>query len=240
MIQTENLHKRFKTVTALDGIGFTAPDGQVTGLIGPNGAGKTTVLRIIYTVMHPDSGTATVDGLDTITNRRDVQRRIGVLPDTRGLYPRLTAREHIRYFGRLHGLNGKDLERRAGELIDVLGITEFADRRAKGFSKGQVRKVALARALVHEPRNLLLDEPTNGLDLASSRVVHNLIRKIRGQGRCVLFCSHIMHEVAAICDHVVILARGRVAAQGTIEELLSRSGESDIEDMFLAFTGGEP
>ena len=239
MIQTENLHKRFRTVTALDGIGFTARDGQVTGLIGPNGAGKTTVLRIIYTVMHPDSGWARVDALDTITNRREVQRRIGVLPDTRGLYPRLTAREHVRYFGRLHGMNGKDLERRIGELIETLGITEFADRPAKGFSKGQVRKVALARALVHEPKNLLLDEPTNGLDLASSRVVHGLIRKIRDQGRCVLFCSHIMHEVASICDHIVIIARGRVVAQGSIQELLSRAGENDPEDMFLAVTGGD-
>ena len=239
MIQTENLHKRFRTVTALDGIGFTARDGQVTGLIGPNGAGKTTVLRIIYTVMHPDSGWARVDALDTITNRREVQRRIGVLPDTRGLYPRLTAREHVRYFGRLHGMNGKDLERRIGELIETLGITEFADRPAKGFSKGQVRKVALARALVHEPKNLLLDEPTNGLDLASSRVVHGLIRKIRDQGRCVLFCSHIMHEVASICDHIVIIARGRVIAQGSIQGLLSRAGEDDLEDMFLAVTGGD-
>ncbi|MCH7486735.1 MAG: ATP-binding cassette domain-containing protein [Proteobacteria bacterium] len=239
MIQTENLHKRFRTVTALDGIGFTARDGQVTGLIGPNGAGKTTVLRIIYTVMRPDSGSARVDGLDTITNRREVQRRIGVLPDTRGLYPRLTAREHVRYFGRLHGMNGKDLERRIGELIETLGLTEFADRPAKGFSKGQVRKVALARALIHEPRNLLLDEPTNGLDLASSRVVHGLIRNIRDQGRCVLFCSHLMHEVASICDHIVIISGGRVVAQGSIDELLSRTGEDDLEEMFLSVTGGE-
>lgn len=239
MIQTENLHKRFRTVTALDGIGFTARDGQVTGLIGPNGAGKTTVLRIIYTVMRPDSGSARVDGLDTITNRREVQRRIGVLPDTRGLYPRLTAREHVRYFGRLHGMNGKDLERRIGELIETLGLTEFADRPAKGFSKGQVRKVALARALIHEPRNLLLDEPTNGLDLASSRVVHGLIRNIRDQGRCVLFCSHLMHEVASICDHIVIISGGRVVAQGSIDELQSRTGEDDLEEMFLSVTGGE-
>ena len=224
MIQTENLHKRFHTVTALDGIGFTARDGQVTGLIGPNGAGKTTVLRIIYTVMAPDSGSARVDGLDTITNRREVQRRIGVLPDTRGLYPRLTAREHVRYFGRLHGMNGKDLERRIGELIETLGLTEFADRPAKGFSKGQVRKVALARALIHEPRNLLLDEPTNGLDLASSRVVHGLIRNIRDQGRCVLFCSPLMHEVASICHHIVIIPRGRVVAHGSTDQLLSLTG----------------
>ncbi len=239
MIQTENLHKRFGAVTALDGIGFTARDGQVTGLIGPNGAGKTTVLRIIYTVMHPDSGSASVDGLDTVANRRDVQRRIGVLPDTRGLYPRLTAREHVRYFGRLHGMNGTNLERRIGKLIETLGLTEFADRPAKGFSKGQVRKVALARTLVHRPKNLLLDEPTNGLDIASSRVVHGLIREIRDQGRCVLFCSHIMQEVASICDHIVVIARGRVVAEGTTKELLSRTGEDDLEDMFLAVTGGE-
>ncbi len=238
MIEAENLRKSFNSVVALDGIGFTARDGEVTGLIGPNGAGKTTALRIIYTVLRPDSGTAAVDGFDTISERREVQRRIGVLPDTRGLYPRLTAREHIRYYGRLHSMNGRRLEESIDRLIENLGMADFADRRARGFSKGQVRKVALARALVHEPQNLLLDEPTNGLDIASSRAVHKLIHDLRGRGRCVLFCSHIMAEVAEISDRLVVISQGRVAAEGTPAELLNRSGKDDLEEMFLSVTSG--
>lgn len=236
MIQVQGLRKSFKTVTALDGIDFEARDGEITGLIGPNGAGKTTALRILYTVMRPDSGGAQVDGFDTVTQRREVQRRIGVLPDSRGLYPRLTAREHVRYFGRLHGMNGTDLERRVEDLFGILGIGEFADRRAKGFSKGQARKVGIARAVVHEPQNLLFDEPTNGLDVGSSRAVHRLLREWRDQGRCVLFCSHIMQEVAAISDRIVVLSLGRVAAQGTAEELLEKTGQTDLESMFLSLT----
>lgn len=238
MIEAYNLRKTFGSVTALDGAGFLARDGEVTGLIGPNGAGKTTAFRILYTVMRPESGHARVDGFDTVAKRMEVQRRLGVLSDNRGLYPRLTAREHIRYYGRLHGMGGEALERRIDQVIETLAITGFANRRAKGFSKGQARKVALARALIHEPQNLLLDEPTNGLDIASSRAVHNLIRNIRDQGRCVLFCSHIMQEVAAISDRIVVIAEGRVVAQGTPAELLDQTGKDDLEEMFLALTGG--
>ena len=237
MIEVRGLRKTFRSVTALDGIDFVARDGQVTGLIGPNGAGKTTALRILYTVMRPDSGSASVDGFDSVTARRDVQQRIGVLPDTRGLYPRLTAREHIRYFGRLHGLAVDELNQRTEALIETLGMAEFADRRAKGFSKGQARKVAIARALVHQPDNLLLDEPTNGLDIASSRAVHRMIQEFRDDGRCVLFCSHIMQEVADICDHLVVLAEGRVAAAGSLQELRELSGRDKLEDVFLKITG---
>lgn len=237
MISVDGLRKSFPPVTALDGVAFEARDGEVTGLIGPNGAGKTTALRILYTVMRPDSGAARIDGFDTVKNRRDVQRRIGVLPDSRGLYPRLTAREHVRYYGRLHGLGGAELERRIDTLIETLGIADFADRRAKGFSKGQTRKVAMARALVHEPHNLLLDEPTNGLDVGSSRAVHRLIDGWRRQGRCVLFCSHIMQEVAAVADCIVVMSAGRIVAQGTIAELLKRTGTDDLERMFLTLTG---
>jgi len=237
MIRVDGLRKRFPPVTALDGVGFEALDGEVTGLIGPNGAGKTTVLRILYTVMRPDSGTARIDGFDTVENRRDVQRRIGVLPDARGLYPRLTAREHVRYYGRLHGLGGAELERRIDAIFHTLGVGDFADRRAKGFSKGQTRKVALARALVHEPHNLLLDEPTNGLDVGSTQAVHRMIDGWRREGRCVLFCSHIMHEVAAVADRIVVLSMGRIVGRGTIAELLARTGTDDLERMFLALTG---
>ena len=237
MILAQALKKTFQSVNALDGVDFEAKDGEITGLIGPNGAGKTTAFRVIYTVMRPDSGAALVDGFDTVRDRREVQRRIGVLPDARGLYPRLTAREHVRYYGRLHGLGGRELETRIDRLFDTLGMADFADRRAKGFSKGQTRKVAMARALVHEPGNLLLDEPTNGLDVPSTRAVHELIRGWRDQGRCVLFCSHIMQEVAAVADRVVVLASGRVVATGTVAELLRRTGAEDLDKMFLALTG---
>jgi sodium transport system ATP-binding protein len=237
MIDVRALRKSFKSVTALDGISFAARNGEVTGLIGPNGAGKTTALRIIYTVMQPDSGSVHIDDMDVRTDQMAVRRRLGVLPDSLGLYPRLTAREHVRYYGRLHGLGGTVLENRIAALSDELGMDEFIDRRAKGFSKGQTRKVTLARALVHEPHNLLLDEPTNGLDIASSLAVHNLIRDIRDSGRCVLFCSHIMSEVAKICDRIVIIAGGRVAGAGTIDELMDQTGKTDLEDFFLALTG---
>ena len=237
MIDVRALKKRFKSVTALDGISFAAQDGEVTGLIGPNGAGKTTALRIIYTVMQPDSGSVHVDDMDTRVEQMAIRRRLGVLPDSLGLYPRLTAREHIRYFGRLHGLAGQDLDNRIDALSHDLGMEEFIDRRAKGFSKGQIRKVTLARALVHQPHNLLLDEPTNGLDIASSMAVHNLIRDIRDAGRCVLFCSHIMSEVAKVCDRIVIIARGSIVGAGTIAELMEQTGETSLEELFLSLTG---
>ena len=237
MIEADSLRKSFRTVRALDGLAFTARDGEVTALIGPNGAGKTTTLRILYTVMRPDSSAARIDGLDTVSDRLAAQRRIGALADTSGLYPRLTAREHVRYFGRLHGLNGSGLEKRIDVLFDRLDMGEFADRRAKGFSKGQSLKVALARALVHEPANLMLDEPTSGLDIASSRAVRALIGEVRDQGRCVLFCSHVMAEVAAISDRLVVISNGRAVAEGSPDELRRRTGEEDLEDVFLALTG---
>ena len=234
MIEVRGLRKSFNGVEVLRGIDFMARDGQITGLIGPNGAGKTTTLRMLYTVLRPDSGQALVDGHDASLERLEVQRRIGVLPDNRGLYPRLTAREHVRYFGRLQGLDGADLEARIDRLIDRLGMTEFADRRAKGYSKGQTLKVALARALVHEPANVMLDEPTNGLDIASSRAVRDLIREIRDQGRCVLFSSHIMSEVEALCDRIVVISDGRIVADGVPEELRQATGQADLEEVFMA------
>jgi sodium transport system ATP-binding protein len=237
MIEVRSLKKSFDDLVALGGIDFLARDGEVTGLIGPNGAGKTTALRIIYTVMAADSGTVSVDGFDTVNARRDVQQRIGVLPDGRGLYPRLTAREHIRYYGRLHGMSGSALDNRIDELSDILAMGEFIDRRAKGFSKGQARKVTLARALVHDPHNLLLDEPTNGLDIASSRAVHGFIRGVRDQGRCVLFCSHIMSEVASVCDRIIVITGGCIAGFGTQQELMSATGQDNLEDVFLSLTG---
>ncbi len=237
MIAIHDVHKSFRAVDALKGVSFTAADGEITGLIGPNGAGKTTTLRILYTVLAPDRGTAEVDGFDTVAAQRDVQRRIGVLSDSRGLYARLTAREHIRYFGRLHGLKGAALEREIDRMLEQLDMGEIADRRARGFSRGQVMKVALARALVHSPHNVLLDEPTNGLDVASSLAMRDLMRQMRDEGRCILLASHLMQEVAALCDRIVVIGEGRVLADGTLDDLRAQTGKHDIEEAFMTATG---
>jgi sodium transport system ATP-binding protein len=238
MIEVQNLRKAFRNVQAVEEVSFLAKDGEVTGLIGPNGAGKTTTLRILYTILRPDAGFARIDGFDSVADRRAVQRRIGVLPDNRGLYSRLTAREHVRYFGRLHGLNGGELDGRIDELVAELGMEEFVDRRAKGFSKGQILKVALARCLVHRPHNVLFDEPTNGLDVASSLAMRALILRIRDEGRCVLLSSHLMGEVQALCDRVVVMGRGRIVAAGTPDDLKRATGKTSLEDALVTYQGG--
>jgi sodium transport system ATP-binding protein len=237
MIKVEGLHKRFGAVTAVDGVSFEAQDNAITGLLGPNGAGKTTTLRMLYAVMRPDEGQIRVDSIDAVATPQDAQSRLGVLPDGFGLYPRLTAREHIEYFGELHGINGVRLQERARELIDLLDMGAIADRRVGGFSHGERTKVALARALVHDPQNVLLDEPTNGLDVMSTRAVRHIVRKLREQGRCVLFSSHVMQEVSALCDSIVIIASGRVVAHGTPNELRNQTGEDSLEDAFVALAG---
>ncbi len=179
MIRIENLHKRFGEVRAVDGVSFGAADGQVTGLLGPNGAGKTTTLRMLYTLMRPDEGQILVDGIDAVVDPQGARFALGVLPDQSGLYPRLTAREHIEYFGELQGVTGADLRSRTDHLLKMLDMTAIADRRVAGFSHGERTKTALARAIVHNPKNVLLDEPTNGLDVMSTRAVREIIRRLK-------------------------------------------------------------
>lgn len=239
MIQLEDVEKSFGSVRALGGVSFVAENGKITGLLGPNGAGKTTALRILYTVLQQDSGRASVDGFDTLESPREVQARIGVLPDAHGLYPRLTSRENIRYFGRLHGLGGNELERSIDDLLRLLDMEDIADRRTEGFSTGQRIKVAIARALVQRPRNVLLDEPTSGLDVPSTRAMREFIRRLRDEGVAVLFSSHIMQEVSALCDHIVVMSRGRIAAAGTPDELRRATGEPNLEDAFVRAIGTE-
>jgi sodium transport system ATP-binding protein len=239
MIVVENLHKRFGDVQAVSNVSFTASDGKVTGLLGPNGAGKTTTLRMIYALMRPDEGRIMVDEVDAVSDPQGAQARLGVLPDVSGLYPRLTAREHIYYYGELQGLSGRTLDERARQLIETLDMNAIADRRTGGFSHGERTKVALARALVHEPQNVLLDEPTNGLDVMSTRAVRDIIRRLREAGRCVLFSSHVMQEVSALCDSIIVIARGGVAATGTADELRAQSGRDNLEDAFVALSGLE-
>ena len=239
MIQLRDLHKSFGPVRALAGVTFDVADGRITGLLGPNGAGKTTALRIVYGVLDPDRGSATVDGVDLATSRLEAQRRLGVLPHSHGLYPRLTAREHLRYFGRLHGGGGPALEARIEELAALLDMGEFLDRRTDGFSQGQKLKVALGKALVHDPRNVVLDEPTSGLDVAGTRAVRALLRRLRDDGRCILFSTHVMQEVSALCDRVVVIARGQVVADGTPDDLRRATGRESLEDAFVAAIGSE-
>lgn len=237
MIEVTGLTKGFGQVTAVDGISFAAGDGQVTGLLGPNGAGKTTTLRMLYGLMKPDAGHVLIDGVDMTTDPQAAQSSMGVLPDSHGLYPRLTAREHIRYFGQLRGLRGADMEARIDVLIQQLDMGAIADRRSEGFSHGERMKVSLGRALVHDPRTVMLDEPTNGLDVQSTRAVRGLIRNMKTDGRCVLFSSHIMQEVSALCDRIVIIAAGRVAAEGTPAQILQQTGLDNLEDAFVALSG---
>lgn len=237
MIRVSNLQKRFGAVVAVNGVSFLAPDGAVTGLLGPNGAGKTTSLRMIYGLMQPDSGSIEVDGHNVVADPLGAQARLGVLPDLSGLYPRLTAREHIRYFGNLQGLKGVELEQRIEKWIEVLDLKTVADRRVGGFSHGERTKVALARALVHNPQNILLDEPTNGLDVMSTRAMREVIRRLKAERRCVLFSSHVMQEVSALCDRIIVVARGQVVAEGTSEELLALTGNTSLEDAFVNLVG---
>lgn len=237
MIQVSQLDKRFGEVHAVAGVSFEAADGQITGLLGPNGAGKTTTLRMLYGLTRADSGSATIDGIDVLKDPRSAQQRLGVVPDQRGLYPRLTAREHIHYFGSLQGLTREALDARIEELLDELDMRSIAGRRVQGFSQGERAKVAIARALIHGPQNLILDEPTNGLDVMATRSMRQVIRGLRERGRCVVFSSHIMQEVTELCDRVVVIAHGRVVATGTPSELLERANTQSLEDAFVSAIG---
>jgi sodium transport system ATP-binding protein len=237
MIEVKDLRKTFGDVHAVSGVSFTARDGEITGLLGPNGAGKTTTLRMLYTLMKPDTGQVLVDGIDAAVDPIAVRRSLGVLPDARGLYKRLTAAENITYFGRLQGMQENDIARRREALIDALEMRDIAARRTEGFSQGQRVKTAIARALVHDPRNVLLDEPTNGLDVMATRAMRRFMHQLKDEGRCVLFSSHIMQEVAALCDRIVVIAHGRVVADEAPAALLEQTGQTSLEEAFVKIIG---
>jgi sodium transport system ATP-binding protein len=237
MIEARNLRKSFGAKRAVDGVSFRARDGEITGLLGPNGAGKTTTLRMLYTLMQPDAGTILIDGRDAQLEPLAVRRTLGALPDARGLYKRLTARENIEFFAALHGMSPAEARARTDALIKTLGMQEFAARRSVGYSQGERVKTAIARALVHGPRNLLLDEPTNGLDVTATRSLREFLRGLRAAGCCVLLSTHLMQEVAALCDRVVIIAHGRVVADGTAEQLRALAGEQNLEEAFVKLIG---
>ena len=244
MIEVRSLGKTFvagragggRVLTAVEDVSFTAADGRITALLGPNGAGKTTTLRILATLMRPDRGTATVGGVDVNVDPMAVRARLGVLSDARGLYTRLTARENVAYYAGLRGIPPAALAARLGEISALLDMGELLDRRTDGFSSGERMKVALARALIHDPQHLILDEPTNGLDVMSTRALRQLLDHLRRRGKCILFSTHIMQEVEALSDCVVVIAHGRTLAAGSPAELRASAGGGSLEDVFVRLT----
>ena len=252
MIRAEGLHKRFAArggllrrraapVIAVERVDFEAPDGRITGLLGPNGAGKTTTLRMVAGLIAPDAGRVEVDGLEVARDPRAAQRRLGVLSDARGLYPRLSARENIAYYARLHGLDRDMAHARVDALADALDMRPLLERRTEGFSQGERMKTSLARALVHDPPNIVLDEPTNGLDVLATRALRETLRHLAspaGGGKCIVLSSHVMQEVERLCDGVVLVSAGRTVAEGSVAELCERTGRADFEEAFVDLAYG--
>jgi sodium transport system ATP-binding protein len=233
MIRVEGLHKSFGDVKAVQGVSFQAADGRITGLLGPNGAGKSTTLRILYSVLTPDTGKAEIDGIDVVAEPLAARARIGTLPHGSGLYPHLTARENIVYYASLYGMPQETIDEHVERVIEQLDIRDFADRKTKGFSQGQRTKVSLARSLVHGPQNVILDEPSNGLDVMATRALRELILQLRDAGTCVLFSSHVMQEVAALCDEIVIISSGQVAIHDSPDGIRETTGCEDLEEAFV-------
>jgi sodium transport system ATP-binding protein len=239
LLVARELVKRYGDVTAVDGASFAIRRGEIFGLLGPNGAGKTTTLRILAALMLPDAGEARVGGFDVVREPQAARAATGVLSDARGLYTRLTARENIVYYARLRAVPATAAARRIDELAGLLDMGALLDRRVDGFSSGERMKVALARALIHNPQHLILDEPTNGLDVMSTRALRGLLRRLRDAGKCLLFSTHIMQEVEALSDHIVIVAHGRTLAAGTAAELRAAAGGGSLEDAFVRLTSAE-
>lgn len=237
MIRVDQVSKAFGDIQAVDGASFTAEDGQITGILGPNGAGKTTCLRMIYGLLKPDAGTVLIGDVDSNRDPLAAKRQLGVFPDKLGTWERLSTREVIDYFASLHGMDGNQRRAAISTIVDELDLHDIIDRRTKGFSQGQRMKVGLAACLVHRPQHMLLDEPSRGLDVMASRILRDYLRRQRDAGRCVVFSSHVMQEVAALCDKVVIIARGKVVAAGTTDELCELAGESSLEEAFVKIIG---
>ncbi|MFQ6372830.1 ATP-binding cassette domain-containing protein [Shewanella sp. YIC-542] len=237
MITVNNISKRIGKIQALDQLSFSAENGMITGLLGPNGAGKTTCLRTIFGLLTPDAGHAEIDGIDVAKQPVAAKQQLGLFPDPFGLYERLTPREYLRYFAVLSGMNKQDADTATTRVLSQLRMEDIADRRCKGFSQGQRMKTALAQAIVHQPTNIILDEPTRGLDVMSTRVLRELLLSLKQQGHCVLFSSHVMQEVAALCDRVIVMSSGKVAAIGSPQQLCEQTGQSSLEEAFIQLIG---
>lgn len=238
MIEVQGLTKRFREIVAVDNASFKVRDGAITGLLGHNGAGKSTTLRVLYGLLKATSGKAVIDGIDVMKDPLKAQSVIGVMTDSHALNPRLTAREHIEYFAQLRKMSRAEINKRIDQLIVTLDMEDIADRRAEGFSQGEKMKVCLSRSLVHDPRNLIMDEPTNGLDVMTTRSVRSILQNLKKDNKCILLSSHIMQEITALCDEIIVIAEGKVLMQGTLDDLTLRTGESDLEEAFMKITRG--
>ncbi|WP_076541465.1 ATP-binding cassette domain-containing protein [Shewanella sp. UCD-KL21] len=237
MITVSNLSKKIGDVQALDNLSFSAHDGHITGLLGPNGAGKTTCLRTVFGLLAADEGHAEIDGIDVAKEPTKAKAQLGLFPDPFGLYERLSPREYISYFAQLSGMSKADAKQATANVIAQLKLDDIADRRCKGFSQGQRMKTALAQAIVHQPTNIILDEPTRGLDVMSTRLLRDILIELKKAGHCVLFSSHVMQEVAALCDQVIVMANGKVVATGSPAELCQQTGEDSLEEAFIKLIG---
>ena len=237
MISVSNLSKRIGDVQALDNLSFNADDGQITGLLGPNGAGKTTCLRTIFGLLQTDQGIATINGIDVAVKPIEAKQQLGLFPDPFGIYERLTPREYIRYFAELSGMSKNSAIAATTRVINDLQLLDIADRRCKGFSQGQRMKTALAQAIVHQPKNIVLDEPTRGLDVMSTRILRDMLHKLKSEGHCILFSSHVMQEVASLCDRVVVMADGKAVAIGSAQELCDQTNQISLEEAFITLIG---
>jgi sodium transport system ATP-binding protein len=237
MIEAQGLGKSFGKVEAVADISFAAKDGAITTLLGGNGSGKTTTIRMIAGLVRPDRGAARIDGIDVAADRTGALAKIGVLHDDLGLYPRLTAREHLVFSAKLYGMPSRAAEEAANLAIELTGISDIAKRPTHGFSHGQRMKVALARALVHRPKNLILDEPTRGLDIFAVRMLRDLLKRLRDEGVCVVMSNHALAEVMELSDHVVMIANGRLKASGAPADLMRQAKAGSLEEAFVAFAG---
>ncbi|CCQ12231.1 ABC-type Na+ transport system, ATPase component [Pseudoalteromonas luteoviolacea B = ATCC 29581] len=237
MIKVTNISKKIGDVQALDGLSFKAENGKITGILGPNGAGKTTCLRTIFGLLQPDNGTAFIDDFNIAVDPVQAKQQLGLFPDPCGLYDRLTPREYTEFFAKLSGMTGEQAKQATQETLQQLNMLEIADRRCKGFSQGQRMKTALAQAIVHKPSNIILDEPTRGLDVMSTRLLRDILQALKEAGHCVVFSSHVMQEVAALCDHVVVMAKGKVIAEGAPSDLCNMTNKENLEEAFIALIG---
>lgn len=242
MIKADNLCKIFKDkkrgeLRAVDGVSFECKSGEVFGLLGPNGAGKTTTLRMLSTALKPSSGTALIDGLDVVQEPQRARKRIGFLSGNTGLYGRLTAREMVTYFGRLYGMQKDAIDERINKIFTMLDMLDFADDRNEKLSSGMKQKVSIARSVVHDPPVMVFDEPTTGLDVMSSRTIVGFINQCRDDGKCVIFSTHIMSEAARLCSRIAIIHNGRIYADGTVQDILNKSGCDNLEDAFIKIIG---
>ncbi len=239
MIRIEQLSKSFggtkkiPRIDALKNLSLILRDGEITGILGLNGAGKSTLMRLIYGLLQPTHGEIFVNNISVQKLPDAARKNLGVLPDDTGLYKRLTARENIRYYGELQGLSGEVLENNINQLISWLGMESIAERKAEGFSLGERMKTALARSIVHKPQHILLDEPTNGLDVITTRAVRRLLHELKAEGRCVLFSSHLMHEVSGLCDRVIVISNGEIVADGSVANIVATSNANSLEDAFV-------